>query len=277
MTSRVSTFVRGSQSPIDFHACLITLLGSNTDSVHVNIELENQRLLIERKPEGVVLKHPPSCPLLHCPPENIVPSDRNVDVGVCALLETSDDYVLLTRRSKTLRTFPGSWVPPGGTADLEDASLLDTCLRELSEETGLKDLDLQASRLICCWESVYPYLISLGPPKRHHIVLYYLLKSKKSKVEFEKELCVQRAEVDAVTWIHSSLAIEVTDSGIISDKNSSMTIHFPKDDASSKPTEAKKMSSDEFFSMSSSSPDSERITTGTIFALAQWAQSKLHS
>ena len=44
---------------------------------------------------------------------------------------------LMLRRSSDSRTFPGKWCFPGGKKDDEDASLSQTALRELQEETGL--------------------------------------------------------------------------------------------------------------------------------------------
>ena len=47
-----------------------------------------------------------------------------------------DDKLLITRRSRTLKSFPGCWVLPGGHLELNES--LETCgLRELREETGI--------------------------------------------------------------------------------------------------------------------------------------------
>lgn len=48
--------------------------------------------------------------------ESRLPDDtkqRGIDVGAAVILESADGQILLTRRSKALRTFPGVWVPPG--------------------------------------------------------------------------------------------------------------------------------------------------------------------
>ena len=44
-------------------------------------------------------------------PEDIV--SRGVDVGAAVVLESCDGSILLTRRARHLRIFPGLWVPPG--------------------------------------------------------------------------------------------------------------------------------------------------------------------
>lgn len=46
--------------------------------------------------------------------------------------------VLLTKRAETLRTFPGQWVFPGGSADADDGSSVTTALRETVEEVGIQ-------------------------------------------------------------------------------------------------------------------------------------------
>ena len=40
-------------------------------------------------------------------------SEADIGIGAVTLLQSADGFVLLTRRSKKLRTFPGVWVPPG--------------------------------------------------------------------------------------------------------------------------------------------------------------------
>ena len=53
------------------------------------------------------------------------------------LLETTDRQLLLTRRGRHMRTFPGVWVPPGGHIELGE-TLLEAGARECWEETGLQ-------------------------------------------------------------------------------------------------------------------------------------------
>ncbi|KAF8967487.1 NUDIX hydrolase domain-like protein [Flammula alnicola] len=62
-----------------------------------------------------------------------------------------DLYVLLSRRSATLRTYAGDTSLPGGKADPEDKSIEDTARREAFEEIGLPR-DRNKVPLLCILE-----------------------------------------------------------------------------------------------------------------------------
>ena len=52
------------------------------------------------------------------------------------LLQDENGKVLITRRAKTMRSWPGAWVLPGGHLDLGE-SLEESVAREIEEETGI--------------------------------------------------------------------------------------------------------------------------------------------
>lgn len=63
-------------------------------------------------------QRPPFCPFAALdqqprPPGTELPTSRGVDLGVAIILQSSDQTVLLTRRTRTLRVSPNLWVPPG--------------------------------------------------------------------------------------------------------------------------------------------------------------------
>ncbi|TKC39982.1 hypothetical protein EI555_021062, partial [Monodon monoceros] len=87
-------------------------------------------------------KRPPFCPFSALDqqpraPGAELPTNRGVDLAVAVVLQSSDQTVLLTRRTCALNVSPNLWVPPGGHVE-PDEELLDGGLRELWEESGLQ-------------------------------------------------------------------------------------------------------------------------------------------
>nr|XP_030725145.1 nucleoside diphosphate-linked moiety X motif 17 isoform X5 [Globicephala melas] len=88
------------------------------------------------------LQRPPFCPFSALDqqpraPGAELPTNPGVDLAVAVVLQSSDQTVLLTRRTQTLNVSPNLWVPPGGHVE-PDEELLDGGLRELWEESGLQ-------------------------------------------------------------------------------------------------------------------------------------------
>ncbi|XP_056300876.1 nucleoside diphosphate-linked moiety X motif 17 isoform X3 [Pseudoliparis swirei] len=179
------------------------------DEVEVSCSLQRRRLVLSRGDggRGSPLKRPAFCPIKHLSIAEAaaIPLDvqqRGVDVGVAIILQTANQRVLLTRRAKELRIFPNVWVPPGcrrrcifncplalfslGGHLEPDETLLEAGLRELWEETGLKlEPEGASPKILGLWESVYPAMLSRGPPERHHIVVYMLLLSSRSHLQLQ--------------------------------------------------------------------------------------------
>ena len=75
------------------------------------------------------------------------------------------------------------------------------------EETGLDVKDvLRSQRVLCLWESVYPYILSMGQPKRHHVVVYLHLSLNTAAIELKNKMMLDPEEVDAAMWLDPSLA-----------------------------------------------------------------------
>jgi hypothetical protein len=74
-------------------------------------------------------------------------------IGVAAVAAPLDQHgrVLLTRRPRHMRTFPGCWVLPGGSVDPGE-STLSAALRELQEETGLRPARPPSPQPFAMWE-----------------------------------------------------------------------------------------------------------------------------
>ena len=216
---RILVYLQRSKGPpslAKFTECILKSLKFAGDSGNVTCELKDNKLFLGTQEESErgstsLLTHPSFCPI-QCMssveagnlPEEI--SQRGVDVGVVVVLETSDKNILLTRRARHMRTFPGIWVPPGG--HVEDGETLEEAgLRELQEETGLVVSScIKSSRILCLWESVFPYRLSMGPPVRHHIVVYMLVQVGEDSHTLQDRIQMDSSEVDAAMWVDTVVA-----------------------------------------------------------------------
>ncbi|TNN02020.1 hypothetical protein fugu_009507 [Takifugu bimaculatus] len=153
--------------------------------------------------------------------------------------------------------------------------LLDAGLRELHEETGLKlKPDRQSSKILGLWESVYPPLLSCGPPQRHHVIVYMLLHSPLSHLHLQTSLSPAPCEVSACLWADRKLiraivsAVDGEDGDVdLTDLPTSISVsqvsaHGALTDATVP-----------LAVLVSRTPDTERVSTGTKFALGLWQQS----
>ncbi|XP_029957749.1 LOW QUALITY PROTEIN: m7GpppN-mRNA hydrolase NUDT17 [Salarias fasciatus] len=267
-----------------FLQSLTGYLGNGVDDeVEVSCSLEKNRFLLQNfqdRGPRIVLKRPAFCPIKHLSVTEAaaVPPDvqqRGVDVGVAILLQTANQRVLLTRRTKELRIFPNVWVPPGGHVE-QDETLLDAGLRELEEETGLRlDPHHVSSEVLGLWESAYPPMLSRGLPHRRHVVVFMLLHSPLTHLELQSSLSVCPAEVSACLWADPQLAGAVVSS--VDGEDGEVCL-----DGLPSSVSVSQVSADGALVQSSlplavlvgrapaSGPDVERVATGTKFALELW-------
>nr|XP_033781332.1 nucleoside diphosphate-linked moiety X motif 17 isoform X4 [Geotrypetes seraphini] len=158
------------------------------DKTFVSCGLDRNRFIISDREfcdsTRVLLQRPSFCPIKNFPEEqtSTLPHgvlDRGVDVGVAVILQSIDTKVLLTRRAANLHTFPNVWVPPGGHIEPHE-------------------------------QSVFPTMLTLGLPKRHHIVAYLLLLSRETHLQlqlmarclpFQAQLRPNQTEVSASVWL----------------------------------------------------------------------------
>ncbi|XP_027056910.1 nucleoside diphosphate-linked moiety X motif 17-like isoform X2 [Pocillopora damicornis] len=204
-------------TPLSFEKCCLTTMQCSGHQINAEFSYQDERLLLYPSDQGVRLMHPPGCPCRSLTasdianiPENIL--SQGVKPAVAVLLQSSDGYVLLTRRAQHMRTFPCVWVPPGGHMEPGE-TLKQALLRELSEETGLtfskESLEISTLGL---WESVFPPVLSIGLPVRHHIVVYYQAKAKEDRQTLQKKLILDKDELDASAWVDHATIVEVVQS-----------------------------------------------------------------
>ncbi|CAG5125624.1 unnamed protein product [Candidula unifasciata] len=275
----------------DFSECILNYFGLTSGSGSLYVELKDNYLIIsdvsQAGSDEVAIQHPTFCPMLHLSLEAVSLPDeistRGVDVGASILLESSDGKILLSKRARHLRIFPGLWVPPGGHIE-ENETMLEAGLRELKEETGLnlKPSDCLQNKiyLLALWESVYPPKLSVGPPVRHHIVVYFhakLLEDLTAEV-MERRINFEPGEVDSCAWLDRDIVSAIAqsfdedyDEGINND-------HLPKSfralvlDENQKQIFCDLPTEPLVRILSASADDKERVSTGTKFALQKLLQ-----
>lgn len=200
-----------------------------------------------------------------------------MDLGVAVILQSSDQTVLLTRRTRTLSISPNLWVPPGGHVEL-DEELLDGGLRELWEESGLQLPQGQFSWVpLGLWETAYPPRLSWGLRKYHHIILYLLVISQESQQQLQARIQPNPSEVSALMWLRPDVAAAVA----ATEDGTETPRHLPQDlppsvpaveleDGGARPL-ALPMST-LLRTTPSTAESKERVSTGTKFALRLWLQ-----
>ncbi|CAH1796175.1 unnamed protein product [Owenia fusiformis] len=278
----------GITSPALFTQCILDCYNSDVPTMDIGFQLtDNKVILSSPSPSNrVKMKHPTFCPIHNLTPEGAssLPNetlDRGIDVGAVVLLHTCDDKILLTRRASHLRTFPGVWVMPGGHIELNE-TITDAGLREFHEETGI-NLDQNTlidkkMETLALWESVYPTKLTIGPPKRHHVVIYMLarLAPPFTSEELDKRLKLDPGEVGAAAWVGRDLVQAI----VAADEENTYTQakDIPQDFRAivirdGVPHEEMLKTSVLTAVRADTGPDIERVSTGTKFALEQWLQS----
>nr|XP_039252653.1 nucleoside diphosphate-linked moiety X motif 17-like [Styela clava] len=211
-------------TPASFGESIVDVLknaenvGGDVDNeIFVDCEISDNALVLTGShhetniSKKILLRRPPFCPikfLFEEPGLEDLPEDvktRGVHVGAAVILESSDNSVFITRRSKTMRTFPHVWVPPGGHVD-EGESIFEAGIREVEEESGIKIENGNSGSILGLWESSFPPMRHLGLPKRHHIVVYLHFKLSETAANISEKIQLETKEVDACTWLCSCVA-----------------------------------------------------------------------
>ena len=142
----------------------------------VSLELSKAPSALQPGHNALPLGHAPECPTRSLSADSQWPRRHpHMSVAVVALLvnhhSDGGQSILLTRRPRHMRTFPGAWVLPGGAVDWHE-TLAEATAREVAEETGLI-VEPHMCRPVGLWESVYPTCSSAGVPTSHSLVVYH--------------------------------------------------------------------------------------------------------
>lgn len=213
--SSVSLFSAEQKSYVSgcFEKCCLSVLGSKENKMDVEFKLMDCELKLYPTEQGIRLEHPSNCPCRFLTVSDISIINEHsrksgVRVGVSFVIQSADGYALLTRRPKTMRTFPNIWVTPGG--HIESGETLTVAgIREVLEETGILISDSSITTL-GLWESVFPPILAMGLPTSHHIVVYMLAQLPENYKNVRLQL--QESEVSAATWLDEYTVAEIVKS-----------------------------------------------------------------
>ena len=143
-----------------------------------------------------IVAHSITCPGVHGTYDRDLASCASAPQLAACVLVRCGRSVLLTQRSKSLRTFPGLWVVPGGSVDSGETAR-DAAARELQEECGIAIPTNASLPLLGVWESCFPTVPASVPPRRHHVVLYFIFDVlQRPEVHLSAAECEQHCWVD---------------------------------------------------------------------------------
>ena len=150
-----------------------------------------------------------TCPALDARTRALRMRRPDVSLAACVVVYDGGGCVLLTRRARHMRSFPGCWVFPGGGVDPGE-SVRAAALRELREETGIELPGGEgALQPLCLWESCFPTRVAAcveaGELKGHHLVVFFAARASRAAAT---ALSLQREETDAAVWLPSDAALE---------------------------------------------------------------------
>jgi 8-oxo-dGTP pyrophosphatase MutT (NUDIX family) len=117
-------------------------------------------------------------------------------VAIVVAREPQESILLMRRTERVDDSWSGHWSLPGGRRDAADASPLDTALRELEEECGLR---LERAQ---CGEAL-PYAVARRRTGRHLLVAPFVFR-------MERPLATRLAAEEAVEalWIPKSTLLD---------------------------------------------------------------------
>ncbi|CEL55542.1 Nudix hydrolase 11 OS=Arabidopsis thaliana GN=NUDT11 PE=1 SV=2 [Rhizoctonia solani AG-1 IB] len=157
---------------------------SLVDSLSSNSE---ERVFIRR-----IAEHTPGLTAEDC---TGFPANRRAAVLVLLFVRDGHVRVLLTTRSKSLRSHPGQVALPGGRCDPEDGSMVKTAIREAHEEVGLS------------YDHPHVHILTtLAPFLSQFRLLVTPIIGWATSSEFIQELKANESEVDEI-WDHPLEAI----------------------------------------------------------------------
>lgn len=105
---------------IPFGTCVFEHIGKKgIYQIPISIHEDEKTVTFKLDEKGIPFGHSKICPCTMKYDKSLIKSNSKISFAVSVLLENSDtNEVLLTRRPKYMRSFPLTWVVPGGGMDV---------------------------------------------------------------------------------------------------------------------------------------------------------------
>lgn len=111
------------EKTIPFGTCIFQHLGKKGKElfkIYVSINETEKSISIEENEKGIPFGHSRTCPCCVDFDKSLLNNTSRIQLAVSVLLENTDTCeILLTRRPKHMRSFPQTWVVPGGGMDVK--------------------------------------------------------------------------------------------------------------------------------------------------------------
>ncbi|CAD8122425.1 unnamed protein product [Paramecium sonneborni] len=189
--------------------CMLELFDNNLISYqYKQHEAQLNLSLYEQGWSQVYLLHSNCCP---CQNKDLKPQNQiysKIKLATVAMLCDRDYNFLITRRHSKMKTFPKSWVFPGGMVE-QHQNLESECLRELQEETGLNVLPILSKiELKVMYESIYPTKLEENQyPIKQTLCMFYEVKINQPYSNLT--IKIQENEVDDFKWLSKKQLLQI--------------------------------------------------------------------
>lgn len=194
--------------------CLLTALGGSDQHLIAGVQLayapgDSVCVLSRRAEGGMPLMHSADCPCFAYfrREGQMFERQKTLKLCACAIVESADERLLLTRRDARMKFFAKAWVFPGGHVE-QGESVEQAVLREIREETGLAfelregQAYLEGQPCTChpflLYESVFPSLLEAGLPQSQNLIIFYHIRLQQTATSLQ---VLNSSEVDVSIWL----------------------------------------------------------------------------
>ncbi|CAG9310318.1 unnamed protein product [Blepharisma stoltei] len=215
-----SLYLSIDEEDIETGLCILDLLGFNdenkTEPLCINFNRIKSRLTVYQNPSAdkqtycLPLYHSVRCPARRYTQElgNNLTIPKLIKVSACVAIESTDNKILLARKTEILDLFPKYWGFPGGKTNHRE-NPKDCAIREAISQTGIPfkispdgvwySNQLVEIEPILLYENLYPNDLNIGLMRAQHVTMFF--RAKIPVASHEIALNLQQNEIDFAVWL----------------------------------------------------------------------------